>query len=62
MFCGLKRGKELIRLYGKERVLFGSDFPMWSPKDELKTFYKMNLTDEEYEYTLSRNAKRILRL
>lgn len=62
MFCGLKRGKELIRLYGKERVLFGSDFPMWSPKDELKTFYKMNLTDEEYEYTLSRNAKRILGL
>lgn len=62
MMCGLKRGKELIRLYGKERVLFGSDFPMWNPKDELETFYKIGLTDEENEFILSRNAKRILGL
>lgn len=62
MMCGLERGKELIRIYGKERVLFGSDFPMWSPSHELEQFLKMGLTDEENEYILCKNAKRLLGL
>ena len=57
---GIVRAKELIRIYGAERVLFGTDFPMWNLKDELENMEKMELTNEEYEYIFHKNAYRIL--
>ncbi len=57
---GMKRAKELIRLYGAERMLFATDFPMWDGKEELEKFMSMNLTDEENELILNKNAKKIL--
>ena len=62
MYIGNIRAKELIRIYGAERILFGSDYPMWSPKDEIETLKKLNLTDNEYELIFSGNAKRILNI
>lgn len=57
---GLKRAKELIRIYGAERMLFGSDFPMWNVDDELENFMKIGLTDEENQMILHKNAERLL--
>ncbi len=57
---GLKRGRELIKMYGAERMLFGSDFPMWDPAHELDVFLSMGFSNEEYELMLCENAKRIL--
>ncbi len=59
---GMKRAKELIRMYGAERMVYGTDFPMWDGKTELERFMSMNLTDEENELILSRNAKKILKI
>ncbi len=59
---GSRRMKELIRIYGADRILFGSDYPMWNPKFELNRFLGLNLTDEENETILQNNAKRILGL
>ena len=59
---GVKRGKELIRKYGAERILFGSDFPMWNPELELKTFKSMELTEKENKLILCDNAKTILKI
>lgn len=59
---GMKRAKELIRIYGAERMLFGTDFPMWTAKDELDKFFSMELTDEENELILNKNAKKILNI
>ena len=59
---GLIRAKELIRIYGAERILFGTDFPMWNLKDELENMEKMKLTNEEYELILHKNAERILKI
>lgn len=55
-FLGLKRAKELIRIYGADRIVFGTDFPMWSTKDELEYFYNMGLRDDELELILYKNA------
>lgn len=49
----------LIREYGAERVLFGTDFPMWSPKAELERFMALPLDERERNLILSENAKRI---
>ncbi len=50
---------EIIRRYGADKVLFGTDYPMWSPKKELERFMSLNLTNEEKEMILSENAKTI---
>ena len=58
----LKLGEELIHRYGAERVMFGSDFPMWSPEAELATFMKLELTDDERRMILFDNAKKVYRM
>ena len=52
-------GKKLVRSYGAEKVLFGIDYPMWKPDEELVRFHAMGLTQEEEEKILYQNAQRI---
>lgn len=59
---GLKRAKELIRIYGADRMVYGTDFPMWDCKKELDNFMKLELTQEENELILNKNAKKILKI
>lgn len=60
-YIGSRRGRELIRLYGADRMVFGTDFPMWSHKQELERFYGLELTEEENEKILYQNACEILK-
>ena len=62
MMLGLTRAKELIKMYGADRMVFGTDFPMWNAKDELQQFYSLNLSDDENEQILYKNAEKILKL
>ena len=57
-----EKGREMIRHYSRERVLFGTDYPMWTPMEELKRFRELHLTDDEEERILYRNAKEFLQL
>jgi predicted TIM-barrel fold metal-dependent hydrolase len=59
---GMKRAKELIRLYGAERMVFGTDYPMWDVGFELDNFMKIGLKDSENELILYKNAMTILNL
>lgn len=61
-FLGDRRTKELINLYGTDRIMFGSDFPMWNPQSELEHFMSLGFTDDEYERMLTKNAERFLGL
>lgn len=51
---------ELIRKIGADRVMWGTDYPMWSAKDELERFDKLPLTDGERRLILSENARRLI--
>lgn len=51
-----EEGAALVRIYGAERVLFGVDYPMWNPSDELERFMRMPIGDEEREKILFKNA------
>jgi predicted TIM-barrel fold metal-dependent hydrolase len=59
-FLGNKRAAELIRIYGAERFLFGSDYPMWDPRRCLRDFRELDLSIEEQELILHKNAERII--
>ena len=60
-FFNFKDGEivKLIRKYGADKVLFGTDFPMWSPEKELERFMGLPLEESEIKSILSENAKRI---
>ena len=53
---------EIIRRYGAERVLFGTDFPMWSPVKELDRFMRLSLTDDEKRMILGENVRKVYEL
>ena len=57
-----EKGREMIRHYSRERVFFGTDYPMWTPMEELNRFRKLQLTEDEEERILYRNAAEFLQL
>jgi predicted TIM-barrel fold metal-dependent hydrolase len=62
MFLGKQRAEELIRLYGAERIVFGSDYPMWNPAEEYRVFLGLSLSQEEKDLISFQNALRILQI
>lgn len=56
------RVRRLIRNHGAERVVFGSDWPMTSPTEEIGAISALGLTDDELELVLGGTMARMLRL
>lgn len=54
-----EKAKELMLAYGTERVLFGTDYPLWTPESEIERFMKVDLTEEQREDILYNNAARL---
>lgn len=52
----------IIRHYGPARVLFGTDYPMWSAEKELTALLDMGFTQEEYRLILANNARRVFHI
>jgi predicted TIM-barrel fold metal-dependent hydrolase len=57
-----EKAAELIRKYGVDRVLFGTDYPMWDASHELELFSKIPLNDNERELILYKNVLDLLKL
>ena len=54
-----EKAKELIMAYGVDRVLFGTDYPMWDIDTEIERFMKIDLTEKEREDILFGNAEKL---
>ena len=54
-----EKARELIMAYGTDRVLFGSDYPMWEIDGEVERFMNIDLTDSEREDILYNNAAKL---
>ena len=57
-----ERAKELIMAYGTNRVLFGTDYPMWKPEEEIERFMQIELTEKEREDIFYNNASKLLNI
>ncbi len=51
--------RSLINAFGTDRVLFGTDYPMWNAKDEIQRLLDLGYTDEEYQKIFMDNARAI---
>ena len=49
---------EIELAHGADRVMFGSDFPMWDPAHEYDTFASLGFSDGDLEKMLWKNAER----
>ncbi len=54
-----EKAKELIMTYGTDRVLFGTDYPLWTPETEIERFMQIDLTEEQREEIFSGNATKL---
>lgn len=59
-FLGPRRAVELVHAYGVERVMFGSDFPMWNPATEYNMLAAMPFTEEEFEAITWHNVEHFI--
>jgi predicted TIM-barrel fold metal-dependent hydrolase len=51
--------KDLILRLGVDRVMFGTDYPMWTPKTELDTFLSLGFSEHDSRLILWENAARV---
>ena len=63
-FYALDRNKsrELIRKWGTDRIMFGSDYPMWDPQPDIDCLMEMGLTEDEYRRIFWDNAANVFGL
>lgn len=54
-----EKAKKLIKAYGTKRVLFGTDYPMWKPKEEIERFLKIELTEKQRQDIFFNNAVKL---
>ncbi len=61
-FTGSRHLAELVHLWGSDRVMFGSDFPMWDPAEEFDQQIMQQasgvFSDDDLEKILRLNAER----
>ena len=58
-FMPPEQAAAIIRDYGAERVLFGTDYPMWEFKAELERFRALGLSEEENKLILWKNSSEL---
>ena len=54
--------ERIIRRYGTDRVLFGTDYPLGSPAEEMKRFLALGFSDAERRQMLSENAIKVFHM
>ena len=59
-YLGHRRSRELVEMYGYDRILFGSDFPMWTPSYELEVFRSLGFSEAALERMCWHNTERFL--
>ena len=59
---GRNKGRDLIRKWGADRVMFGADYPMWHPQPEIDCLLEMGLSEEEYRRIFWDNAAELFGL
>jgi predicted TIM-barrel fold metal-dependent hydrolase len=63
-FYALSRetARRIIDSYGYEKVIFGTDFPMWKQESELEYLFSLGLSKEELEDILYNNIIKVLHI
>ncbi len=50
---------KLINMYGEDKILFGTDYPMWTPEVEVERFLSLDLGEKANKKIFSENAAKL---
>lgn len=53
---------QMIRDHGYQKMLFGTDYPMWDHEEELARFFALPLLEQERKAILGENARALLHI
>lgn len=56
------KARELIAAFGEDRVLFGSDYPMWNPGAEVENILRLGLSERTMQKIFYKNLSELLHL
>ncbi len=63
LFClPPEEAAQMIHAHGADKMLFGTDYPMWDHQEELARFLALPLTEEERIAILAKNARTLLKI
>ena len=62
MFMEEGVAEKYINRHGADRFVYGSDFPMWDPVEEMERFLRLKLTDDQREQIAHITAEGILNI
>ena len=62
MFMQPGEAESYVNRYGAHRFLYGGDFPMWDPVEEMERFNRLDLTETQREQIFYKNAEHLLKL
>ena len=57
-----EQARKSIAHFGVDHTLFGTDFPMWSPQEELERFFALGYGEEDNRKMLYGNFAQLFRL
>lgn len=61
-FTDMDTVRKGLRFFGADRLMFGTDYPMWDAKEELQFIDSLPITQEEKEKILYKNACALLNI
>ena len=62
MFMAPGEAENYINLYGAERFVYGSDYPLWDPVTEMERFLRLQLTEAQKEQIFHKTAEFLLKI
>ncbi len=62
MFMPEGTAEKYIRAFGAEKMVFGTDYPLWDPAEETRRFFRLQLKAEEFEQICHKTAEAFLDL
>ncbi|MBR0536411.1 MAG: amidohydrolase [Clostridia bacterium] len=54
--------KKIINKYGEDKVIFGSDYPIWKQADEIERFLSFGYSDQTLEKIFAKNIEGLLKI
>lgn len=61
-FMSPERALKIINSFGVDKVMFGVDYPVWNPKQELEKLLLLDLNEDEKSKILYKNAANLFKI
>ncbi|MCR5041446.1 MAG: amidohydrolase family protein [Clostridia bacterium] len=59
-FLGREKAKQLIDVWTPDRMMFGTDYPLWQQQPEIDFLMSLGLSEDDYDKIFRKTAERVI--